>query len=238
MTWLLARRGGWGVVLALLVAPPLFAVSAGGNVQPLMLLALLIGFDRRWGPVAVAIAASMKFTPILLVAAYVARREWWKAGLSVVLAAVLLAPGLFMGITGAGVQSGAAPSLLGVSPVLYAAAVGARAARHPPRCRAGSRSSAPPRPRSSPSRGCSCTTSPCCPSARPGRGAGDAGGAGGRLPRSIARPAHGIAAALSPGDQSSSAPHEPHRPAGLTLIRRRSIAQTARATRLPLGPVD
>ncbi len=125
VTWLLARRGGWGVVLALLVAPPLFAVSAGGNVQPLMLLALLIGFDRRWGPVAVAIAASMKFTPILLVAAYVARREWWKAGLSVVLAAVLLAPGLFMGITGAGVQSGAAPSLLGVSPVLYAAAVGA-----------------------------------------------------------------------------------------------------------------
>jgi hypothetical protein len=125
VTRLLARRGGWGVVLALLVVPPLFAVSAGGNVQPLMLLALLLGFDRRWGPLAVAVAASMKFTPILLVAAYVARREWWKAGASLLLAALLLLPGLFMGITGAGVQSGAAPSLLGVSPVLYVVAVAA-----------------------------------------------------------------------------------------------------------------
>jgi hypothetical protein len=122
LTWLLARRGGWGVVLALLVAPPLFAVSAGGNIQPLMLLGLL-GVHRRWGPVAVALAASMKFTPILLVAAYVARREWWKAALSVALAASLLLPGFFMGITGAGVQSGAAPSLLGVSPILYAVVV-------------------------------------------------------------------------------------------------------------------
>ena len=39
------------------------------------------------------------------------------------LAAVLLVPGLLMGITRADVQSGAAPSLLGVSPVLYGAVV-------------------------------------------------------------------------------------------------------------------
>ncbi len=125
VAWLLARRGGWGVVAALLVGPPLFAVSAGGNVQPLMLLALVAGFHRRWGPLAVAVAASMKFTPILLVAAYIVRREWWKAVASLVLAAVLLVPGLLMGITKAGVQSGAAPSLLGVSPLIYVAVVGA-----------------------------------------------------------------------------------------------------------------
>jgi hypothetical protein len=123
VAWLLARRGRWGVVLALLVAPPLFAVAAGGNIQPLMLLALLVGFHRSWGPVAVAAAASMKFTPILLVAAYVARREWWKAAASLVVAGVLLFPGYLMGITRAGVQSGAAPSLLGISPVIYAAVV-------------------------------------------------------------------------------------------------------------------
>ena len=125
VTWLLARRGGWGVVLALLVAPPLFAVSAGGNVQPLMLLALLHrlrpalgpagGGDRRLDEVhAPPPGGGLRRAPGVV-----------EGGLSVVLAAVLLAPGLFMGITGAGVQSGAAPSLLGVSPVLYAAAVGA-----------------------------------------------------------------------------------------------------------------
>lgn len=123
VSWLLARQGRWGVVLAILVGPPLFAVSAGGNIQALMVLGLLVGFHRRWGPVAVAAAASMKFTPALLAVAYLARREWWKAAASFGLAAVLLAPGYLMGITRAGVESGAAPSLLGVSPVLYGLAV-------------------------------------------------------------------------------------------------------------------
>jgi hypothetical protein len=122
---ILARQGRWGLVLAILVVPPLFAVSAGGNVQALMVLGLLLGMERRWGPVAVAAAASMKFTPILLVAAYIARREWWKATLSLALAVVLLLPGLLMGITRAGVQSDAAPSLLGVAPALYVVAVAA-----------------------------------------------------------------------------------------------------------------
>jgi hypothetical protein len=121
--WILARQGRWGLVLAILVVPPLFAVSAGGNIQALMVLTLLLGIQRRWGPVAVAAAASMKFTPILLVAAYIARREWWKATLSLALAVVLLLPGLLMGITGAGVQSEAAPSLLGISTLLYAAVI-------------------------------------------------------------------------------------------------------------------
>lgn len=123
VTWLIGRRGGWGLVLALLVGPPLFAVSAGGNIQALMVLALLAGFTRSWGPLAVAAAASMKFTPILLVAAYLARREWRKAAVSLFVAGLLLFPGYPMGIATAGVQSGAAPALLGVSPVLYAVVV-------------------------------------------------------------------------------------------------------------------
>ena len=116
---LLSREGLFGRLLALLAGPPLVAVSAGGNVQSLMLLALLIGFHRGWGPIAVAAAASMKFTPILMVVAYVTRREWMKAAATVVITAVLLVPSYLMGITRAGVQSEAAPSLLGVSPILY-----------------------------------------------------------------------------------------------------------------------
>jgi hypothetical protein len=103
--------------------PPLFAVSAGGNIQALMVLTLLLGIERRWGPLAVAAAASLKFTPILLGVAYLARREWGKAIASAVIAAVLLLPGYFMGITKAGVQSAAAPSLLTISPVVYVAVV-------------------------------------------------------------------------------------------------------------------
>lgn len=124
VTWLLGRQGGWGMVLALLVGPPLFAVSAGGNVQPIMVLALLLGFHRRWGPVAVAAAASMKLTPILLAAAYLARREWWKAALSIGLAAILLAPGYSMGLLAVRPMNwGDLPALLGASPQLYGVVV-------------------------------------------------------------------------------------------------------------------
>ena len=120
---LLWRRGRRGAVLALFVGPALFAVSAGGNVQALMVLALLLAFHRSGGPVAVAFAASMKIAPILLVAVYVARGEWRRALLGLAFTAVLLGPAIPMGIARAGVRSDAAPSLLGVSPILYAAAV-------------------------------------------------------------------------------------------------------------------
>lgn len=125
VAWRLAGMGRRGIALALLVGPPLFAVSAGGNVQALMVLGLLIGFHRPWGPVAVAVAASMKVAPILLVGAYVARREWGRAAVSTALAALLMAPSLPMGILDAGVRSEAAPSLLGISPILFGAVVAA-----------------------------------------------------------------------------------------------------------------
>ena len=123
VTVILWREGRTGAVLALLIGPPLFAVSAGGNIQALMVLALLVGFHRSWGPVAVATAASMKVAPILLVAAYAARREWVRAGLSLVLTAILFAPSLLMGITSAEVRSEAASSLLGVSPIIWGVVV-------------------------------------------------------------------------------------------------------------------
>lgn len=121
---LLVRHGRPGLVLALLIGPPLIAVSAGGNVQSLMLLALMTGFHRAWGPLAVAVAASLKFTPVLMVAAYVAMRQWTKAAVAMAITAMLLVPSYLMGITRAGVHSEAAPSLFGVSPVLYVVVVG------------------------------------------------------------------------------------------------------------------
>ena len=120
---LLWRMNRSGALLALVVGPALFAVSAGGNVQALMVLALLVGIHRRWGPVVVGLAASMKLAPILLAAAYVARGEWVRAALSVLVAGILYAPAFAMGITSAQVRSDAAPSLLGISPLLYGSVV-------------------------------------------------------------------------------------------------------------------
>lgn len=113
------RRGPPGRLLAIFAAPPLIAVSAGGNIQSLMVLGLLLGFHRRWGPLAVALAASMKFTPILLTAAYVARGEYRRAAWTLALAVVLLVPSLLLGIADTDIRSDAALSLLGVAPVLY-----------------------------------------------------------------------------------------------------------------------
>ncbi len=120
---ILGREGRQGVLVALLVGPPLFAVSAGGNIQAIMVLTLLVGFFRRWGPVAVAAAASLKLTPILLAAAYAARREWMRAAVAAVLAVLLYAPALLMGLMDAEIRSQAAPSILGISPVLYVVVV-------------------------------------------------------------------------------------------------------------------
>jgi len=113
-------------VLALLTVPALFAVSAGGNVQAPVVLALLLGLHSRSGPIWVALAASLKFTPILFTLVYAARREWAKAAWSVGLSALLLSPALAMGLPLDRVQewTGAAPSILAWGIPVYVTAVG------------------------------------------------------------------------------------------------------------------
>ena len=69
------RSGRTSPLLALLFGPPLFAVSAGGNIQPLMVLSLPWGTNRRSGPIWIAVAASAKYMPVLLGLTYLARRE-------------------------------------------------------------------------------------------------------------------------------------------------------------------
>ena len=126
----LVRLGPSGILLALLLGPSLFAVSAGGNVQSLMLLALLGWPSGRWGPIWVAVAASLKLTPILLVLVYLRRRAWLKLTISLGLTAALVAPALWLGLPGSatGLSSGWGQSLLGTSALLYAGVVGLAAA--------------------------------------------------------------------------------------------------------------
>ena len=120
VTWLLAREGGTAAILALLVGPPLFAVSAGGNVQALLVLSLLYGIDRRSGPVWIALAASLRATPILFVAVYAARREWGRFWLTLGITALLVAPMLWYDpATLVSGVAGREPGLLAVSPWLF-----------------------------------------------------------------------------------------------------------------------
>ena len=114
------RRGVIGIAFAGLFIPLLFAVSAGGNVQALLVLSLLYGIDRRSGPFWIAIAASLRATPILFVAVYAARREWGRFWVALALTGILVAPMLWYDpatlVTGV---AGHEPGLLAVSPWLF-----------------------------------------------------------------------------------------------------------------------
>ena len=114
------RRGLLGLAFAGLMIPLLFAVSAGGNVQALLVASLLFGIDRRSGPLWIAIAASLRATPFLFVAVYAARREWGRFWATIGLTAVLVAPMLlYQPETLLTDVAGREPGLLAVSPVLW-----------------------------------------------------------------------------------------------------------------------
>ncbi|MEO8245858.1 MAG: glycosyltransferase 87 family protein [Chloroflexota bacterium] len=124
VTWPLIRRPSRSrIALAAFVFPLLFAVSAGGNVQPLLVLALTRGFHGRAGPVWVGVAASLKVTPIVLAVAYLARGEWRRGLLSFAIFAFLLIPGILMGLFTARPAELLGLGLFGVSLPLYLASV-------------------------------------------------------------------------------------------------------------------
>ena len=101
---------------------------AEGNVQPLLLAALVWSLERRAGPVAIGVAASLKITPILLALVYVGRGQWARAILAGAVAAVFVAPTLLFELPETAVATGgtglftSAPLIWGLSVV---AALGA-----------------------------------------------------------------------------------------------------------------
>lgn len=76
-------------LLAVLFGSMLIWTAARGNVQPLMILALVAGLPRRSGPLWVALAASLKAVPIAFTLIYIARRDWkavaWSVGITIAL---------------------------------------------------------------------------------------------------------------------------------------------------------
>jgi hypothetical protein len=125
----LLRRGPAGWATFALLLPFQLEGAAFGNIQPLLVLALLWGVERRSGPLWIAVAASLKATPLLLTAVYAGRGEWRRAGATLLLSAVLVLPMLLFDLRGYSTQIGGGQmSLLTVSPFLWAPVAGAAVA--------------------------------------------------------------------------------------------------------------
>jgi hypothetical protein len=115
---------GWATIG--LILPFQLEGAAFGNVQPLMVLALLWGLERRTGPLWLALAASLKGAPIVLAVVYAGRGEWRRAGAALALTAILVLPMLLFDLRGYSTEiGGGQQSLLTVSIWLWIAVVGA-----------------------------------------------------------------------------------------------------------------
>jgi hypothetical protein len=124
----LLRRGSAGLALGVLGGGVLVGVAGSGNVQPLIIAALVHGIDRRSGPVWIALVASLKLVPLGFAGYYLARREWWRLAMSVVLTAVLLAPMLLYERPSTVYTPGESLALYASSPEAWFVAAGIAAA--------------------------------------------------------------------------------------------------------------
>ena len=118
----LVQRRAW--LLIALFLPILVGISGIGNVQPLIVAALVLGVERRSGPVWIGLAASLKAVPLLLAATYIGRGEWWRAAAAVGVTALMVAPMLLYDLSDYPTGADAAAMLIG-APVAYALVIAA-----------------------------------------------------------------------------------------------------------------
>lgn len=104
--------------------PILVGISAVGNVQPLLVAALMWSVGRRSGPLWIGVVASLKIFPILFVAVYLGRREWSRAVVAIAVSVALWAPALLYDLRGYSTDAGQAASLFAV-PAVWALVIGA-----------------------------------------------------------------------------------------------------------------
>jgi hypothetical protein len=102
----LLRRGPAGVAAFAIFGPFQLQAAVFGNVQPLLVLVLLWGVERRSGPLWIALGASLKAVPLLLALVYAGRGEWRRAGLALLLSAILVAPALLFDLSAYPTQPG------------------------------------------------------------------------------------------------------------------------------------
>lgn len=102
----LLRHGAIGIALCALLLPIQLDGAAFGNVQPLLVLMLMWGVERASAPVWIAIAASLKAVPILLVLVLLGRQQYRQALATFVLFGVLVLPMLLFDLSGYNTEPG------------------------------------------------------------------------------------------------------------------------------------
>lgn len=116
----LLRRGPAGWATWAIFTPLQLGGAIFGNVQPLLVLMLLWGVERRSGPLWIAVGASLKAVPFLLTLVYAGRGEWRRAALATGLTAMLVAPTFLFDLSAYSTVPGPNQiSLAGVSVFLY-----------------------------------------------------------------------------------------------------------------------
>jgi hypothetical protein len=110
------------VAAAALLGSFLLWAATVGNVQPLLIAALVHGIDRRSGPIWIGVVASLKAVPLLYAALYLGRGEWLRALAAAAVTALLAAPFLLYDLSHYPAGSGDAPSpLIALAPWAFVA---------------------------------------------------------------------------------------------------------------------
>lgn len=89
------RRSWAGLALALLLGGLLYRTAGWGNVQPIIVAALVYLLPTRAGPWVVGVTASLKGWPLVAVFVYAWRRQWSALAISVGVTVLLSLPALF-----------------------------------------------------------------------------------------------------------------------------------------------
>ncbi|HYN64824.1 MAG TPA: glycosyltransferase 87 family protein [Candidatus Limnocylindrales bacterium] len=111
----LLRHGWTGVAAFAILAPLQLQGAVFGNVQPLLVLILMWGVEKRSGPWWVALGASLKAVPLLLAVVYAGRGEWRRVAITLGFTALLAGPALLFDLSGYSTDPGPAQiSLAGV----------------------------------------------------------------------------------------------------------------------------
>jgi hypothetical protein len=103
------------ICLVALLGGLLVRTASTGNVQALLIAALVHGAPRRSGPIWIAVAASLKLAPMAYALVYIGRGEWRRAVIALGVVAVLLAPALLYDLSGYPADPGASLSLLSLA---------------------------------------------------------------------------------------------------------------------------
>jgi hypothetical protein len=121
----LRTRRAEPVAFGLLCLVMLVWEAGSGNVGTPLVALVMYTARRSAGPVAIGVFASLKGFPILYALAYVAQRQYWRAGVAVAVTVALAAPTLLEDLSAYPFGAGSTNSLFGISPLLWAAVLAA-----------------------------------------------------------------------------------------------------------------